>query len=106
MEVLPDYVVRKRALANRYAEWFSGRGYEFIREPKNSQSNYWINAFITSNQYECDKLLKYTNSNKVMTRPAWTPMHTLKMYKNCLKMDLSNTQWIEERLVNIPSGLI
>ena len=105
MEVLPDYVERKRDLANRYAEWFSGRGYEFIREPKNSQSNYWINAFITSNQYERDKLLKYTNSNKVMTRPAWTPMHTLKMYKNCLKMDLSNTQWIEERLVNIPSGL-
>jgi perosamine synthetase len=106
MEVLPEYVERKRVLANRYAEWFSGKGYEFIKEPKNAQSNYWINAFMTRNLNERDKILKYTNSNKVMTRPAWTPMHTLKMYKNCLKMDLSTTQWIEERLVNLPSSVI
>lgn len=106
MEVLPDYVERKRFLANSYAKWFSAKGYEFIQEPISSQSNYWINAFLTNNQDERDTFLKYTNSNKVMTRPAWTPMHTLKMYKKCMKMDLSNTQWIEERLVNLPSSVI
>ena len=106
MEVLPNYVVRKRALANSYAEWFSGMGYEFVLEPENTQSNYWINAFFTNSRSERDEVLRYTNNNKVMTRPAWTPMHTLEMYKNCLKMDLFNTGWIEDRLVNIPSSII
>ena len=106
LEVLPNYVVRKRALANSYAEWFSGMGYEFVLEPENTQSNYWINAFFTNSRSERDEVLRYTNNNKVMTRPAWTPMHTLEMYKNCLKMDLFNTGWIEDRLVNIPSSIM
>ena len=106
MEVLPDYVGQKRALANRYAEWFAGKGYEFILEPKNTQSNYWLNAFITKNRNERDEILKYANKNNVMTRPPWTPMHTLDIYKNCLKIDLSNTEWVEEHLVNIPSSVI
>jgi perosamine synthetase len=41
-----------------------------------------------------------------MTRPAWTPMHYLKMYKDNLKTDLSVTESIEERLVNLPSSVV
>ena len=104
MELLPDYLKRKRVLANRYLEWFSTKDFEFIIEPENSRSNYWINAFVTNNRKERDEILKYSNNNNVMTRPAWTPMHTLDMYKNCVQLDLSNTEWIEERLVNIPSS--
>ena len=104
MELLPDYLKRKRVLANRYLEWFSTKDFEFIIEPENSRSNYWINAFVTNNRNERDEILKYSNNNNVMTRPAWTPMHTLDMYKNCVQLDLSNTEWIEERLVNIPSS--
>jgi perosamine synthetase len=106
MEVLPDFVERKRALAERYSEWFSNKEYEFIIEPSEARSNYWINAFLVNSREDRDKILKYTNQNNVMTRPAWTPMHTLQMFKDNLKVDLSNTEWIEERLVNIPSSVI
>ena len=106
MELLSNYLERKRALAERYANWFSDKGYEFILEPEKTKANYWINAFLVNDRKERDKLLKYTNNNKVMTRPAWTPMHTLKMFKDNLKVDLSNTEWLESRLVNIPSSVI
>ena len=106
MEALPGYIERKRVLADRYAEWFPDKGYEFIVEPDKTRANYWINAFLTNSREERDTVLKYTNENKVMTRPAWTPMHTLDMYKGCLRVDLSNTEWIEERLVSIPSSVV
>ena len=106
MEVLPDYVERKRLLAEQYAEWFSDKEYEFILEPKKTRANYWINAFLVNSKEERDEVLEYTNKNKVMTRPAWTPMHTLEMFKDNLKMELSNTNWLESHLVNIPSSVI
>lgn len=106
MELLPGYIERKRALADRYAKWFPDKGYEFIVEPNKTKANYWINAFLTNSREERNSVLKYTNENKVMTRPAWTPMHTLDMYKGCLRVDLSNTEWIEERLVSIPSSVV
>ncbi len=104
IELLPDYVERKRMLATRYADWFSDKEYEFIIEPNNSRSNYWINSFLVNNQKERDEVLKYTNHNKVMTRPIWTSMHTLDMFRDSLSVDLSNTEWLEERLVSVPSG--
>ena len=75
-------------------------------EPTEAQSNYWINAVLTRDKKERDMFLKYTNNNGVMTRPVWTPMHTLVMYKNCIKVDLKTTEWLEERIVNIPSSVV
>ena len=31
-------------------------------------------------------------------------MNKLEMYKNCQTGDLSNAEWLENRIVNIPSG--
>ena len=106
MEVLPTYMEKKRELAERYNEWFANMDYDFIVEPSETESNYWINGFLTKNREQRDTLLKYTNQNNVMTRPTWTPMHYLEMYKNNLKVDLSITESIEKRLVNIPSSVI
>lgn len=106
MEVLPDYVERKRALAKRYAAWFDGEGYQFVLEPDGAKSNYWINAFLVGDREERDRVLEYANANGVMTRPIWTPMHTLDMYCNCPRADLPNSEWLDDRLVNIPSSVI
>ena len=45
-----------------------------------------------------------TKKNQVMTRPSWTPMHKLQIYKNCQKSDMSNTNWVYERIVNMPNS--
>jgi len=106
MEVLDEYIDKKRELANNYMSWFSNTNYKFVTESSQSRSNYWLNSFLADNREDRDRLLKYTNMNNIMTRPAWTPMHTLKMFKGNLRTDLSNTEWIENRLVNIPSSVI
>lgn len=106
MEALPEYVQRKRALAGRYGEWFAATGYPFVREPEHARSNYWFNSFLARNREERDAVLEQTNRNGVMTRPVWTPMHLLDPYRNCLRTDLPNTEWIDDRLVNLPSSVI
>ncbi len=106
IQMLPSYVEKKRGLALRYAGWFGEKGYAFISEPPDSRSNYWLNAFLTSGPVERDAVLEYTNRNGVMTRPVWTSMHTLGMYRNCFRGSLSNAEWLEERLVNLPSSVV
>ncbi|RUM49229.1 MAG: LegC family aminotransferase [Hydrogenothermus sp.] len=106
LENLDFFVKQKRKLAKIYKEFFDKLGIEFFIEPKNTYSNYWLNAILLKNKKERDKFLKFTNENKVQTRPAWTLMYKLPMYKDCFKIATSNAEYIEERLVNIPSGVI
>ena len=106
MEQLTGYVKAKRALASRYQNWFKKFEVPFILEPSDARSNYWLNAVLLADIEERDSFLKYTNDHGVMTRPMWTPMHTLPMYQNCARGDLSISESIESRLVNIPSSVI
>ena len=53
-----------------------------------------------------DKMLKITNLKGVMTRPAWTPMHYLKINKDCQTESMENTEWLFDRLVSVPSSAI
>lgn len=105
MQRLPDYVQRKRALAARYAEWFSATDYEFFTEPTGAESNYWFNSFFSADRAERDRILETTNQAGVMTRPVWTPMHTLDLYRGCQQTPMPVAEWVEARLVNIPSSV-
>jgi dTDP-4-amino-4,6-dideoxygalactose transaminase len=42
----------------------------------------------------------------VMTRPVWGLLNKLDMYKTCQTDALGNAEWLEERVVNIPSSVI
>jgi len=106
MENLDKFLENKRELAKKYEKFFSSLGIEFIKEPQSSKSNYWLNAIKLDNKKQRDEFLQYSNSNKVMTRPIWRLMNKLKMYKDCQKTDLINAEYLEERIVNIPSGVV
>ncbi|MCX6113443.1 MAG: LegC family aminotransferase, partial [Proteobacteria bacterium] len=105
MECFPEFLKNKRELAGIYKEFFSGINIEIISEPKDSKSNYWLNAIILKNREERDTFLKETNDNGVMTRPVWRLMNKLPMYKGCESTNLDIAQWLEDRVVNIPSSV-
>ena len=52
-----------------------------------------------------DSFLKETNENSVMTRPIWQLMYRLPMFQNCQRDGQSNANFLEERIVNIPSSV-
>ncbi|MBI4645950.1 MAG: hypothetical protein HY738_04970 [Bacteroidia bacterium] len=50
--------------------------------------------------------LAYTNERGVMTRPACRLINNLPIYKNYLKDNFENAEWLAARIVNIPSSVI
>jgi len=106
LEQLEEYVTNKRELSNLYFNFLKDNQYiELLREVAQAKSNYWLNAVILKDKYEKDNFLDYTNGNAVMTRPIWALMNKLEMFKNCPKSDLSNAEWLEDRVVNITSSV-
>jgi aminotransferase in exopolysaccharide biosynthesis len=106
MEKLNEIIENKRLTAEKYKQFFStfASTLTFIKEPANSYSNYWLNCIQLENREMRDLFLEETNSNGVMTRPIWKLMNKLEMYKNCQAENLDNVNWLEERVVNLPSG--
>lgn len=104
LEQLTPFLENKRELAAAYKEFFEKQGLQFVVEPGHSKSNYWLNALILDSVEERDEFLTYTNDHGVMTRPIWELMNRLPMFSNCQTDDLVNSNWLVERVVNIPSG--
>lgn len=105
-ENLDRYVSNKRETAERYREFFSHiPDVEFVVEPANSRSNYWLNAVLLKDRRAQQSFLEYTNDHGVMTRPVWELMNRLEMFRGCETDGLENTVWLEERIVNIPSSV-
>ena len=105
LEKLDDFIANKRNLANNYEIFFNSMDLNFFKEPKDSKSNYWLNSIILKDKNQRDQFLEETNSNNVMTRPIWTLMNKLPMFKDEQSDDLKNSVWLEGRVVNIPSSV-
>jgi len=107
MEQLPQILSAKRELFKRYQNAFSQiEGVKLIAEPEKCQSNYWLQTILLDNDEtkHRDTILKESNEAGFMTRPAWVPMHELKPYKDCPRMDLECAELLSQRLINIPSS--
>jgi len=106
LEQLDGFLKSKRLLANDYKEFFQDSDIEFATELENSKPNYWLNAIILRDKEQRNLFLDTTNSKGVMTRPIWTLMNKLPMFKDSQCGDLTNSEWLEQRVVNIPSSVV
>jgi len=105
LEQLNGFLENKRALAADYIEFFNNSGIQFRTETSNTKANYWLMCVELENQKERDLFLAETNNTKVMTRPIWQLMYRLPMYQHCQRDEQLNAQFLEERIVNIPSSV-
>ncbi|MFO1444427.1 LegC family aminotransferase [Bacillus sp. Bva_UNVM-123] len=104
MEQLPHFIEQKRGLADIYEKLVKQlTGVKLFKEPLHSRSNYWLQTIIIDEQYELEKVLEFLNEQGIMSRPIWTPLHHLPMYKDCPKSDLSVCESLYKKTLNIPS---
>lgn len=107
LEQLNDFLESKRKTALKYQTYFANiKGVNFFTEPKDCNSNYWLNVVTLENREERDNFLNFTNEQGVMTRPIWELMNKLPMFKDCQCGNLENSEWLSDRVVNIPSSVI
>jgi len=107
LEQLDGFVKIKRDLAIKYQEFFTNfNDIEFIKEPTDAKSNYWLQAVILKDKKTRDDFLDFTNKNGVMSRPIWKLMNELDMFKGAQCSDLKNSKFLEQRVVNISSSVV
>jgi perosamine synthetase len=107
LERLPDFLSRKRQLAQRYREVFSRLpAFEFVDQPTDCESNFWLVAvrLRQPNAQLRDALLAAVNDAGYHCRPVWTLLNKLPMYVDCPSAELPLAQGIEDSLINLPSS--
>lgn len=105
LEQLDGFVKNKRETAKQYQGYCTKNQLDFISEPINSDSNYWLNAVLLSDKQEQIDFLEFANAQGIMSRPVWTLLNELPMFKSCFAMPLVTSKWLADRLVNIPSSV-
>ena len=107
LEQLDSFIDSKRDLALKYENFFIDiDNIDFVKEPKQAKSNYWLQAVILKDKNKRDEFLEYTNKHGVMTRPIWKLMNELEMFKDCQSYELSNSNYLVERVINMPSSVV
>ena len=105
LEQLDHFLQVKDDLASSYREFFRDSSIEFFTPSSDSGSNNWLNSLVFSSRQDRDHFLSEANEKRVMSRPMWTLMNKLSMYQDCQSDRLDNSIWLEDRVVNIPSGV-
>jgi aminotransferase in exopolysaccharide biosynthesis len=105
LEQLDSFLDNKRMLASEYKSFFDAMGIHFRTELPNTKANYWLMCVELENRRDRDLFLKETNYNKVMTRPIWQLLFKLPMYEGCQRDSQKNANYLEDRIVNIPSSV-
>ena len=103
MENFEQILKRKKEIDAFYKKELNGIGdIKFQINDPNTDPNCWLFTFRTSRMRD---LLNYLNSKQIQSRPFWTPMNKLPMYKGLLyiyKDDISNK--IFKECISIPSS--
>ncbi|MEX0967242.1 MAG: LegC family aminotransferase [Bacteroidia bacterium] len=94
----------KRAVYEGYTGFFNNYDIRLTPIPEGTGWNYWLMSVELEDRKQRDAFLETTNANGIMTRPVWQLMYRLPMYKHCQRDDEKNAEYLEERIVNIPSS--
>ena len=105
MECLDKFLTIKAQLADQWSVFFHDIDVDFMKAINGNKANHWLNTIILDCRLDRDEFLKVTNDNNVMTRPIWTLMSKLPMFKDCQTDGLENSLWLGDRVVNIPSSV-
>ena len=104
---LDKLIRQKNKLRDIFKNYFSKiNEVQLVKTPSECVSNNWLNGLLIRNSsiQIRNEIIKATNSRNYMTRPAWTPMHYLNMYKKCPRMSLTGAEKIYESLICLPSS--
>ena len=107
LQKLPNFLNSKRGLFEKYCEQLSGlASIRLLNEPIECSSNYWLQTIVLDEPDEGlrDMILTGLNDAGLMSRPAWTGLHKLEHFKDCLNMDMSVVNSLEKRIINVPSS--
>ena len=95
------FIKRKKKIFQLYKKILKNQ-VTFQEQINDTISTYWLVTILVKNKITRIKLQKYLNDNNIETRPIFTPMHKLNMYKNP-KKNFVNSTYICDLGISLPS---
>lgn len=108
MSNLIKILEKKKKIKNKYEVIFkkNSQFQLFFKKNKNMKWNNWINFIILKSkitQKKRNNILLNLNSKNIMVRPIWTIMSRINFLKKFPKMNLNNSQNLENQIICLPS---
>ncbi len=107
IEKLKKYIKSKSKLFKLYKKMFlNEKMFTLFHPPKKLSWNYWLITILLESKYINlrDKIIMKLNKKGINARPIWQLNHKINIYKNCPKMNLSNAEKLEKKIINLPSS--
>ena len=106
---LDSFIDTKCETQRLYAELLKGcKGVSLFTAPDYFDSNYWFNLVsfdkTIMEKYSLRELVKYFEGKGIQTRPMWTLLNQLPMFKHCFSMSQVQSTQLHGCSLSIPSS--
>jgi len=106
---LDSFVEIKRNTQKAYDDLLKDvDGVSLFSAPANCESNYWLNMISFDESvmevHSLRELVEYFADKGIQTRPLWTLLDQMPMYKHCFRMPQPQSEALHCRSLSIPSS--
>lgn len=108
LENINEYIRIKRENAAYYNEQIKDvKGITIPIEKEWAKNVHWLYSIVVEDEYGInrDELIKVLLQNKIESRPFFMPIHKMPPYINCKHGDLSVTEELSKKGLNLPSSV-
>lgn len=108
LENIDEYIKIKRENADYYNQLLKNiRGITLPTEKEWAKNVHWLYSIIVEDEYGIsrDELIKILAENQIESRPFFIPVHEMPPYINCKQGDLTVTEELKKKGLNLPSSV-
>ncbi len=107
IDKLKKILNKKKKIYLEYRKYFRNIKSIKLLEPINKKSNYWLNAIQIEKSDEklIEKIILTLQKKRISVRPVWKQMHKINYLSKYPRMNLSNANYIKDKLLSLPSGV-
>ncbi|GKU26928.1 LegC family aminotransferase [Clostridium folliculivorans] len=108
LEQIDEYIKVKRDNASYYNELLTAvKGITVPVEKEWAENCFWLYSALIEDDYKLtrDELIKVLSENGIESRPFFMPIHDMPPYKECKHGDLTVTNELYARGINLPSSV-
>ena len=108
LENIDEYIKIKRENAAYYNELLKDiKGIALPIEKEWAKNVYWLYSIVVEDEYGInrDQLIKILAENRIESRPFFIPVHEMPPYVDCKHGDLSVTEELSRKGINLPSSV-
>jgi dTDP-4-amino-4,6-dideoxygalactose transaminase len=108
IEMLPEYIEKKLAIASRYEAGLKAPGITLMPEAPWAESIFWLYTVLVEKEQfgmSARGVLKELETRGIQTRPLWQPMHRSPVHRDCEAFQCESADWLHARALSLPCSV-